>query len=129
MLPEGLDTVKLYLDNRCLNRPFDDQSQLRNMMTDTEIRVAGMRMLAQGLGQVEAERFVPLIQREPFDYTHRLGECLDDHAPIEENQRQGNGAEARRWCVERNMSGVRGIVPWCFAVFTGCYQRMRIAEA
>lgn len=97
MLPEGLDTARLYLDNCCFNRPFDNQSQLRTMMTDTEIRVAGMRVLAQGLRDVEAERFVALIQREPFDYTH-WREGLDDHASVEEisaramAQRRGGGA-------------------------------------
>ncbi|MGA1603033.1 MAG: hypothetical protein ACO4CG_12190 [Prochlorothrix sp.] len=39
------------------------------MMTDTEIRSRGLRILAQTLGDVEAERFIALIQREPFDYT------------------------------------------------------------
>jgi hypothetical protein len=38
-------------------------------MTDTEIKVAGMKVLAERLGLVEAERFVTLILREPFDYT------------------------------------------------------------
>jgi hypothetical protein len=28
-LPEGVESVRLYLDNCCFNRPFDDQSQLR----------------------------------------------------------------------------------------------------
>lgn len=39
------------------------------MITDTEIKVRGIQILAQHLGDVEAERFVALIQREPFDYT------------------------------------------------------------
>lgn len=39
------------------------------MMTDTEIRVKGVQILAQHLGDVEMERFIALIQREPFDYT------------------------------------------------------------
>ena len=39
------------------------------MITDTELRLQGIRVLAQALGSVEAERFVALIQREPFDYT------------------------------------------------------------
>ncbi len=39
------------------------------MITDTELRVEGVRVLAQSLGDIEAERFVALIQREPFDYT------------------------------------------------------------
>ena len=43
---------------------------LRNgAMTDTEIKVAGMQLLAEELGLVEAERFVAPIQREPFGYT------------------------------------------------------------
>jgi len=39
------------------------------MITDTELRLRGITVLAQALGSVEAERFVALIQREPFDYT------------------------------------------------------------
>jgi len=38
-------------------------------MTDTEIKIEGLRILAQNLGIVETERFVALLQREPFDYT------------------------------------------------------------
>jgi hypothetical protein len=39
------------------------------MSTDTEIRAAGVRALVDALGSVQAEKFVALIQREPFDYT------------------------------------------------------------
>jgi hypothetical protein len=39
------------------------------MKTDTLIRNEGMEILAKNLGLVEAERFIMLIQREPFDYT------------------------------------------------------------
>ena len=39
------------------------------MQTDTLLRCEGMKALAESLGIVEAERFVALIQREPFDYT------------------------------------------------------------
>jgi hypothetical protein len=39
------------------------------MMTDTEIKVLGLKTLSDSLGQVEAERFISLILREPFDYT------------------------------------------------------------
>ncbi len=39
------------------------------MKTDTEIRAAGVRSLIIALGTVEAERFVALLLREPFDYT------------------------------------------------------------
>ena len=39
------------------------------MKTDTEIRTAGLKLLVEGLGNVEAEKFISLILREPFDYT------------------------------------------------------------
>ncbi len=39
------------------------------MRTDTEIRVHGLRALIDVLGIVEAEKFISLILREPFDYT------------------------------------------------------------
>lgn len=39
------------------------------MRTDTELRMDGLRVLVEALGSVEAERFVTLILREPFDYT------------------------------------------------------------
>jgi hypothetical protein len=39
------------------------------MITDTEIKIKGIQILSQYLGDVEAERFIALIQREPFDYT------------------------------------------------------------
>jgi hypothetical protein len=39
------------------------------MITDTEIKVAGIRELVNALGAVQAEKFIALIQREPFDYT------------------------------------------------------------
>lgn len=39
------------------------------MTTDTEIKTAGVRALVAALGTVEAEKFIALIRREPFDYT------------------------------------------------------------
>ncbi len=39
------------------------------MITDTEIKAAGFRALVAALGDVQAEKFIALIQREPFDYT------------------------------------------------------------
>jgi hypothetical protein len=39
------------------------------MKTDTLIRNEGMEILAKNLGLVDAERFIVLIQKEPFDYT------------------------------------------------------------
>jgi hypothetical protein len=39
------------------------------VITDTEIKVRGLKALADALGHVEAERFITLLMREPFDYT------------------------------------------------------------
>ncbi|UJS24305.1 hypothetical protein [Thiothrix winogradskyi] len=39
------------------------------MKTDHEIRAEGMRLLMKGLGEVNAERFIALMNREKFDYT------------------------------------------------------------
>ena len=39
------------------------------MKTDMLIRYEGMRALRERLGLVEAEKFIVLIRREPFDYT------------------------------------------------------------
>jgi len=57
------------------------------MITDTEIKVKGINLLAQHLGNVEAERFIALIQREPFDYT-KWHQGLDDELSIEEISRK-----------------------------------------
>jgi hypothetical protein len=38
-------------------------------MTDTEIKIRGMEALFAQLGEIETERFISLILREPFDYT------------------------------------------------------------
>lgn len=49
------------------------------MITDTEIRVKGVQILAKHLGDIEMERFIALIQREPFDYTQwRQGLEMDE---------------------------------------------------
>lgn len=53
------------------------------MITDTEIKAKGIKLLAQHLGVVEAERFIALIQREPFDYTKWRQEMFDE-LPVEE---------------------------------------------
>ncbi len=52
-------------------------------MTDTEIRLKGIQVLTDQLGDVEAERFVALIQREPFDYT-KWRQGLDEDISLEE---------------------------------------------
>ncbi|MBT3881203.1 MAG: hypothetical protein HON76_18870 [Candidatus Scalindua sp.] len=39
------------------------------MITDTEIKQKGIKALIAELGNVQAERFISLIIRVPFDYT------------------------------------------------------------
>jgi len=53
------------------------------MITDTEIKTKGFQVLAQYLGDIEAERFVALIQREPFDYT-KWRQNMDEDLSLEE---------------------------------------------
>ena len=38
-------------------------------MTDTILLNTGMKVLIDNLGLIEAERFVYLMNKEPFDYT------------------------------------------------------------
>lgn len=40
-----------------------------NAITDTEVKQKGLKALIDALGEVDAERFVTLMNREPFDYT------------------------------------------------------------
>ena len=39
------------------------------MLTDTEIKKKGFKILVENLGDVDAEKFISLINTEPFDYT------------------------------------------------------------
>lgn len=63
------------------------------MKTDTLIRMDGMNTLIEHLGLIEAERFVMLIHKEPFDYT-KWQENLFEDMTIEEIY--DNAAELRR---------------------------------
>ena len=47
------------------------------MRTDTIVRRDGVQALIDTLGEVDAERFIALILREPFDYTKWRRENLD----------------------------------------------------
>ena len=40
-----------------------------NDMNSTILKEKGMRVLAEQLGVVEAERFIVMLRREQFDYT------------------------------------------------------------
>ncbi len=42
---------------------------MKTTLTDTEIKVKGVETLITAMGELDAERFITLILREPFDYT------------------------------------------------------------
>ena len=39
------------------------------MRTESVVKYEGMKVLLDSLGKVDAERFIAIILREPFDYT------------------------------------------------------------
>nr|WP_305135874.1 hypothetical protein [uncultured Schaedlerella sp.] len=48
------------------------------MKTDTIIKQEGINALISKLGYVDAERFIVLISKEPFDYTKWREHSLDE---------------------------------------------------
>lgn len=66
------------------------------MKTDTIIRAEGTQALMANLGLVDAERFIMLIQKEPFDYTEWQQSLFEDMT-IEEISRKA--AEYRKSMV------------------------------
>ena len=40
-----------------------------SVLTDDKLRADGFSVLVKALGDVNAERFIALMNREPFDYT------------------------------------------------------------
>jgi len=57
------------------------------MITDEELKVQGVRALIDALGDVQAERFVSLLMRAPFDYTKWQASLWPD-AGVEELSRE-----------------------------------------
>jgi hypothetical protein len=48
------------------------------MSSNTVLKNEGMRFLTERLGLVDAERFIALIIREPFDYTEWQRQLYED---------------------------------------------------
>jgi len=69
------------------------------MITDTEIKLKGLQTLTESLGNVEAERFIALIQREPFDYT-KWRDGLDEDLSIEQISQKAMALRKRT--IEKN---------------------------
>ena len=57
------------------------------MITDTEIKQRGIKALIADLGNVQAERFISLIIREPFDYTRWQRDLWPDESVEELNRK------------------------------------------
>jgi hypothetical protein len=56
-------------------------------MTDTVLKNEGIKILTRNLGKVEAERFISLLLREPFDYTKWQRGLFDDMSVEELSER------------------------------------------
>ncbi len=54
------------------------------MKTDTVIKQEGISALISELGYVDAERFIVLMNSEPFDYTKWHQESLDEGLSVRE---------------------------------------------
>jgi len=48
------------------------------MITDTELKIKGYEILIKGLGKLEAEKFISLIIKDPFDYTAWRKKLFED---------------------------------------------------
>ena len=64
------------------------------MITDTETKQQGIHILSQYLGDVEAERFIYLIQRDRFDYT-KWRQGLNEELSIEKISRNAMSLRVR----------------------------------
>jgi len=67
------------------------------MLTDTEIKLKGYEILTKYLGEVKAERFIALIQREPFDYTKWRQKNLPDAETIEKLSKMAIGYRKKKF--------------------------------
>ena len=47
-------------------------------MTDNELKLEGIKALSDNLGELNTERFISIILREPFDYTKWQKDLLKD---------------------------------------------------
>ena len=57
-------------------------------MTDTLLKSKAMDVLVKNIGVVDAERFIALILKEPFDYTEWRRENLSGDIPVDVLNRQ-----------------------------------------
>jgi hypothetical protein len=65
-----------------------------DMITDNEIKLKGLEALVSALGEVQAEKFISLILREPFDYTLWQKDIWSDVGLEELSQKAMNNYKA-----------------------------------
>lgn len=58
------------------------------MKTDAVVRQEGMEALISRLGYVDAERFIVLLNKEPFDYTKWREKYLDEGLNVRQLSRK-----------------------------------------
>lgn len=51
-------------------------------MTEQELRLTGMQRLIETLGEVQAERFIALVNRDNFNYTEWRKTNLPNHLSV-----------------------------------------------
>lgn len=67
--PHLMDALRFHNNKNQIGPYLDHESGELKMRTEAEIRMKGMKALIASLGIVDAEKFIALIHREPFDYT------------------------------------------------------------
>ena len=65
------------------------------MLTETELKIKGLEILTDALGDVDAEKFISLLLREPFDYTQWQRHLFKD-MPIERLSRKAMDRRKRQ---------------------------------
>jgi len=58
------------------------------MRTDSIVKADGMSALREKLGKVDAERFITLLLREPFDYTAWRASLNEENVSLRELSRR-----------------------------------------
>jgi hypothetical protein len=69
------------------------------MISETVLRKEGLNILSEKLGILEAEHFIAVIKREPFDYT-KWRENLFPDTPAEEFLQKA--ADFRKQNMDKN---------------------------
>ena len=75
------------------------------MLTDTEIKINGYKALVNALGEVDAEKFIALTMREPFDYTKWQAGLFKD-VPVDELSKKAMRKRKKQACL--NCCSVNG---------------------